>query len=120
MRFNIIHDRLDTVVGQTDHLDIAYSVLGDPLGGSQFIVVDTWTGVAVDRPVNQPARGILSPEQLPYNTIDQLIRGSQKIMAIKLIRELAQIGLGEAKQLADLRESAMKEQALVDDEQDRA
>lgn len=104
-RFNLVHTRMDTVVGTFEHIDLAQAFLRDPLS-ADFHVIDRWTGVEIDRPVVRAARtGVLSPDELPFHTIDQLIMGSQKIMAIKLIRELTGLGLGESKAIADKRGS---------------
>jgi len=104
-RFNVIHTRMDTVVGTFDHIDLAQAFLRSP-ETKDFHVIDRWTGVEVDRPAESAARtGVLNPDELPFHTIDQMIMGSHKIMAIKLIRELTGLGLGEAKSIADRRQS---------------
>ena len=104
MRFNIIHTRMDTVVGTLEHIDTVLAFLRDP-ETKDFHVIDRWTGVEVDRPTVRAARtGVLNPDELPFHTIDQMIMASQKIMAIKLIRELTGLGLGEAKAIADRRQ----------------
>lgn len=101
-RFNVIHTRMDTVVGTFEHIDLAQAFLRDP-AARDFHVVDRWTGVEVDPPIIRRTRGVLTTAELPYSSIDQLIRNGQKILAIKLIRELTGIGLADSKAIADRR-----------------
>lgn len=121
MRFNIVHERTDTVVGETDQVEVAVSVLSGTFG-KEFVVIDRWSGVALDRPTPAavPGAAILTEEQLPWSTIDRFLFKGEKIPAIKLVRELTQLGLGEAKQLVERRVAAnaqrAQEQARLDEE----
>jgi hypothetical protein len=104
MRFNVIHTRMDTVVGTLEHIDTALAFLRDP-ESKDFHIIDRWTGVEIDRPEVRASRiGTLNADELPFHTIDQLIMGGQKILSIKLIRELTGLGLGESKAIADRRQ----------------
>jgi hypothetical protein len=51
-RFNIIHTRMDTVVGTFEHIDLAQAFLRTP-ESKDFHVIDRWTGVEVDRPTER-------------------------------------------------------------------
>jgi Ribosomal protein L7/L12 len=121
MRFNIVHERSDTVVGEADQVEVAQSVLSG-IYGEMFVVIDKWSGVALDRPAQNavPGASILTEEQLPWGTIDLLSREGKKVLAIKLVRELTHLGLGEAKDVVDRRvveaNRLAQEQARLDEE----
>ena len=115
MRYEIRHE--GRTIAESEYADVAEAAAMHspvPVG-----VLDTFTGqmLQVQRPV--PSAGLLTEEQLPYSTIDQLIRGNQKIMSIKLIRELTGLGLGDSKQIADRRDAMMREQAEARADADR-
>jgi|SRR6478735_7769738 len=80
-------------VAQTDHLDIAETLREHT--PFPVRVLDNWTNTVVTSPV--------ATDNLPWRTIDQFIREGKKIPAIKLVRELTSLSLGEAKGIVDKR-----------------
>jgi len=94
MRYNIVLNHTGTTVATTDHLDVAETLREH--SALQVRVWDTWTSAYVDAPVK-------TTDNLPWNTIDRFIIQNQKIQAIKLVREVTQMGLGEAKAVVDKR-----------------
>lgn len=74
---------------------------------------DTFTGkyIHVVRAPQPGERVILAESDLPFGSIDQLIRNGQKIMAIKIIRELTHLGLADSKRIADARQEKMNREA---------
>lgn len=93
---------LDTVLSETDHLDLAEATARH--APFDVALLDTFTHriIPVHR-VRYEGGVQLTTDQLPWDTIDYLLNMGRKIAAIKLIRSLTSFGLGEAKTLADQR-----------------
>ncbi len=94
MRFNITLNGI--TVSETDHLDIAQAtVRGSKL---PLKIVDNFTGDVLDVPA-EPS--VETTGKLPVHFIEDLLFQGKKIPAIKLVRELTNLGLGEAKGVVD-------------------
>ena len=92
MRYTVTHG--SNTVAVTDHLDVA-ELLREH-SPYPVRVFDNWISAHVEAPVKVT-------DQLPWSTIDRFIIQNQKIQAIKLVREVTQMGLGEAKAVVDKR-----------------
>lgn len=99
-----------TILAEAEHLDFGTALATNaPFDVALF---DTFAQRSI--PVTRrrwDAPHLLTEEQLPWSSIDSLLMQSKKIYVIKLIRELTAFGLGEAKAIADRRDTKLKLEA---------